>query len=75
MIEAMNQAWRRVVQIDDLERGTHRLNPEKVDRYARLLGLGEVPPPIRIAGNTVRDGHHRIAAAERMGRTTIQAVG
>ena len=42
-VEAMNQAWRRAVQIDDIERGAHRLNLE--DRYAQMLGAH--PPGVR----------------------------
>ncbi len=51
--------------------------PRLVDDYAAALSKGFKFPPIvcRVSEGkiTVQDGHHRVAAALRMGKTHIEA--
>ena len=50
------------------------LDPERVERYARML---DALPPVVVfdtpQGPLLADGYHRVAAARRLGRKTVEA--
>jgi len=42
--------------------------------YSYEIGKGEKFPPIRISGNTIHDGHHRLYAHKILGIKNIDVV-
>ena len=59
---------------DSIERSRPHLDPERVSYYVEHLD--EATPVVVFDINGVlllADGHHRVAAAEQLGRTTVKA--
>ena len=60
----------------------YRCRPDAVRRYVTMLREGQKAPPIALIKQRphgcyryrVSDGAHRLRAAKRVGRTTIEAV-
>ncbi|XAS74480.1 ParB N-terminal domain-containing protein [Micrococcaceae bacterium Sec5.1] len=59
---------------DPIERSRPQLDPERVSYY--LEHLAESAPVVVFSVNghlLLADGHHRVAAAEQLGRSTLRA--
>lgn len=59
----------------DAEPGQHELLPENVNLYAAMTDVGQQAPPITVESNgRIKDGHHRFAAHQQVGKPDILAT-
>jgi hypothetical protein len=59
---------------DSIERSRPHLDPERVSYYLEHLDESAPVVVFRVEGRLLlADGHHRIAAAEKLGRSTVKA--
>ncbi|WP_426976324.1 ParB/RepB/Spo0J family partition protein [Pseudarthrobacter sp. O4] len=59
---------------DSIERSRPHLDPDRVSYYVKHLDESTPVVVFNVNGNLLlADGHHRVAAAEQLGRSTVRA--
>ncbi len=59
---------------DSIERSRPHLDPDRVAYYVKHLDESTPVVVFNVDGNLLlADGHHRVAAAEQLGRSTVRA--
>jgi hypothetical protein len=76
VIDAADTLTIEWVTLEDILWDDQPLDPAQVDFYAGMLTGhdGHLSPPVLNADFTIRDGHHRLAAHERAGRSSARCV-